>query len=450
VDKARIFISYAREDEIAVRQLYSKLSDAGFDPWMDKFDLLPGEQWRQSIEKALRKADFLIICLSNTSVQKRGFVRREFRAALDLWQEKHDDDIYIIPVRLETCDLPDELGRFQWLDLFENDEWPRLIRALQEGMRRRGKTPHVEPIIESVAPQHTLEKITHAPIADTPPVGNNSPDVTSSLASQPQPEPRKPPSDDPSKAVKLIERDRAPQPKNSRSAVADPKPRGRITWSDARALASPKVKLAGLGLALFIIVLFTWLLWHYGKPTNGKVDVPSPPSPSPMPSGTAPPPRAEAMRYWLKLEKDAGKRVTGLDPLPAGERFQLHFAPAASGYLYLIAPDETRALTAFVTKQRIEAGADFRVPDGDNWINVGEGARFTVIFSQELLKELPFLNGDPRQLTTKEQGALLDFQTRLAGASPETKPSDNNAVVTARKRSDEPLVFEISVSRKAK
>jgi hypothetical protein len=104
------------------------------------------------------------------------------------------------------------------------------------------------------------------------------------------------------------------------------------------------------------------------------------------------PARAEVMRYWLGLENAPGNRVLGLDPLPAGERFQLHFSPASSGYLYLIAPGEDRVMTAFVTKRRIEAVADFRFPDGDAWINVGEGARFIVIFSPELLNELTFLN----------------------------------------------------------
>jgi len=145
MDKVRIFISYAREDEFAVRQLYQKLSDAGFRPWMDKIDLLPGEEWQSAIEKALRDADFLIICLSSASVQKRGFVQREFKTALDLWQEKLREDIYLIPVRLEYCEPPRELGKFQWLDLFEEEnEWPRLIKALQTGMQRRGKTPDID------------------------------------------------------------------------------------------------------------------------------------------------------------------------------------------------------------------------------------------------------------------------------------------------------------------
>ncbi len=145
MDKARIFISYAREDEHAVKRIYWDLVGAGFQPWMDKVDLLPGEDWRLAIENAMRSADFLIICLSNTSVKKRGFVQRELKVALDLWQEKLRGDIYIIPARLEPCELPDELSGFQSVDLFDEDQWPRLVRALHEGMRRLGKIPGAQP-----------------------------------------------------------------------------------------------------------------------------------------------------------------------------------------------------------------------------------------------------------------------------------------------------------------
>ena len=33
---ARIFLSYAREDEAQVRDVYRRLLDAGFEVWMDK------------------------------------------------------------------------------------------------------------------------------------------------------------------------------------------------------------------------------------------------------------------------------------------------------------------------------------------------------------------------------------------------------------------------------
>jgi len=142
MNKARIFISYAHEDARKVRRLYYDLIDAGFQPWMDKVDLAPGEDWRMAIEKAMRSADFVIICLSKTSVGKSGVLQREWNVALSLlWQEKKIDDIYIFPARLEPCELPKELSGVQWVDLFEEDGLPRLVRALQEGMRRLGKAP---------------------------------------------------------------------------------------------------------------------------------------------------------------------------------------------------------------------------------------------------------------------------------------------------------------------
>jgi len=45
--KTRIFICYAREDELSARRLFNDLKKAGLDPWLDKESLLPGQEWRQ-------------------------------------------------------------------------------------------------------------------------------------------------------------------------------------------------------------------------------------------------------------------------------------------------------------------------------------------------------------------------------------------------------------------
>jgi hypothetical protein len=134
-----IFLSYAREDRQKVESLYQKLSDAGFEPWMDIKDILPGEKWPSSIRRAIRDSDFFLVCLSTNSVKKRGWVQREMKQALDLWQEKLEDDIYLIPVRLEDCETPESLREFQWVDLFEEDGWTRLVEAIEVGMERRAE-----------------------------------------------------------------------------------------------------------------------------------------------------------------------------------------------------------------------------------------------------------------------------------------------------------------------
>jgi hypothetical protein len=138
---AQIFLSYAREDEEKAEKLHQKLSSAGFKPWMDRKDILPGEQWESSIRRAVRNSDFFLACLSANSVDKRGWIQKEIKQALDIWQEKLEDDIYLIPVRLEDCDAPESLSGFQWVNLFEEDGWTRLVKAIQVGMERLGEVP---------------------------------------------------------------------------------------------------------------------------------------------------------------------------------------------------------------------------------------------------------------------------------------------------------------------
>lgn len=147
---AQIFLCYARQDEKKVENLYQKLSDVGFKPWMDKKDILPGERWQSSIEKAIRSSDFFLACLSANSVNKRGFLQKEIKDALDIWREKLVSDIYLIPARLEDCEVPESLRGFQWVNLFEEDGWTRSMKAIQVGMERRAEV--IKPSVQESTP----------------------------------------------------------------------------------------------------------------------------------------------------------------------------------------------------------------------------------------------------------------------------------------------------------
>ncbi len=134
---AHLFLSYAREDNDRVINLYTRLLNGGYKPWMDKKDILPGEKWELRIEKAIRNSDFFLVCLSQNSVRKRGVFQKEIKQALHIWEEQFESDIYLIPVRLEDCDVPESLSNFQWVNLFEEDGFILLLKAIQEGMKRR-------------------------------------------------------------------------------------------------------------------------------------------------------------------------------------------------------------------------------------------------------------------------------------------------------------------------
>lgn len=139
--KALIFLSYARDDQDSVKAIYQRLKDVGYKPWMDQFDIEGGEDWEKAIQAAIKKADFFLVFLSDHSVNRRGVLQKEIRAALDSWTGMMMNDIYLIPVRLVDCQLPDQLSTFQWVDMFEETGWSRLISAIKTGIRRRRNDP---------------------------------------------------------------------------------------------------------------------------------------------------------------------------------------------------------------------------------------------------------------------------------------------------------------------
>lgn len=90
---------------------------------------MPGQQWDFEIKKALREANYVILILSNNSVQKRGYVQREFKIALKYYEEKLEDDIYLIPIKISKCAVPENLSNFQWIET-DNDSYDLILQSL--------------------------------------------------------------------------------------------------------------------------------------------------------------------------------------------------------------------------------------------------------------------------------------------------------------------------------
>jgi hypothetical protein len=128
----QVFISYAREDEEPAAQLYEQLHKRGYRPWMDIRDLRGGQEWEPVIKQALRDADFIVVCLSNRSLSKRGFIQREIRLALECYESMPFGQALLIPVRLEECQPPPPLSRFQYVDLFLGEGFESLDQSIME------------------------------------------------------------------------------------------------------------------------------------------------------------------------------------------------------------------------------------------------------------------------------------------------------------------------------
>ncbi|GBE74881.1 hypothetical protein myaer87_21080 [Microcystis aeruginosa NIES-87] len=134
----QIFLAHASEDKPAVLALHERLKQAGYKPWLDKKDLIPGQIWRDEIPKAIKASQIFLACLSAKSANKQGYIQRELRIALDIFGEMPQGTIFFIPMRLEECEIPDlrlaevslNLQDIHRLDYWEEDGFEQLERAI--------------------------------------------------------------------------------------------------------------------------------------------------------------------------------------------------------------------------------------------------------------------------------------------------------------------------------
>ena len=127
----KIFLLHARQDEKSVRRLYQRLLNEGADVWLDQEKLLPGQDWAHEIHKAIYRSDVVIACLSKQFNKQGGYRHEELRIAIEKANFLHEGLPFLIPARLESCDLPEPLCRWQCVDLFKAGGYQRLVKVLK-------------------------------------------------------------------------------------------------------------------------------------------------------------------------------------------------------------------------------------------------------------------------------------------------------------------------------
>ena len=97
---------------------------------------------------------YVLVCMTASSVDKVGYLQQEISIALTLAAQQPEGSVFLIPVRLEPCRIPDGMSTWQWVDLFEETGYPRLLRAIgarparsQAPAQRRVRSAEVRPLL---------------------------------------------------------------------------------------------------------------------------------------------------------------------------------------------------------------------------------------------------------------------------------------------------------------
>lgn len=129
--KGHAFISYVREDHEAVNQLQNALEEAGISVWIDVQKLWGGDDWPLEIRRAITDESIAVVAVfsKNSIARDKTYQHEELNLAVAEQRLRPPGRGFIIPVRLDNCEIPDysihagqSLGSINRVDLFPNFE----------------------------------------------------------------------------------------------------------------------------------------------------------------------------------------------------------------------------------------------------------------------------------------------------------------------------------------
>jgi TIR domain len=118
------FASYNHVDSDNVSKIVKELHNKGFDIWMDRFDLLPGDNWSLKISDAVKKSSILLLFIGKGNVSS-SWVQQE------IYLMSQNKKSAIIPILLdgaETESLPEFIKNRLWIDA--RDEFDNAIERI--------------------------------------------------------------------------------------------------------------------------------------------------------------------------------------------------------------------------------------------------------------------------------------------------------------------------------
>lgn len=152
----KVFLSHNSDHRPAVEEIARRLREEGIDPWLDKWNLIPGQPWQAAFEEALESCDSCVVFIGLRGIGP--WQNEEMRAAVD--RPVHDGRKFrVVPVLLPGADRPDRsrlpsfLASTTWVEYRNTLDDEEAFYRLLCGIRGVQPRPRLHQAIEeSVCP----------------------------------------------------------------------------------------------------------------------------------------------------------------------------------------------------------------------------------------------------------------------------------------------------------
>lgn len=128
-----VMVSYSHKDQQYADMIVAILEQNNIKCWIDHRDATPGANYAGSIVRAIKNADFVVVILSNNSIDSQQ-VLNEINSAVN-------NEVIIIPFKIDETELNDNfeyyIGKTHWLDAI-TPPIEEHINRLVETIKRQG------------------------------------------------------------------------------------------------------------------------------------------------------------------------------------------------------------------------------------------------------------------------------------------------------------------------
>jgi WD40 repeat protein len=146
-----VFLSHSSLDKPAVEELARYLTRQNLRPWLDKWNLVPGEPWQEALEAALADCATCAVFIGPSGTGP--WQNEEMRSAIDRRVADSDGRFRVIPVLLpgaqrgDRSRLPGFLSRTTWVEFRHSLDEEDALHRLVAGVRglAPGPAPGREP-----------------------------------------------------------------------------------------------------------------------------------------------------------------------------------------------------------------------------------------------------------------------------------------------------------------
>lgn len=139
-NRPAVFLSYVREDSALVDQIADTLRMHGIDVWLDRTNILPGDDWRKAIRHAIRDGAYFVACFSPAYAKRtRTYMNEELDLAVRQLLLMPHGTRWFIPIKLAACEIPElEIGAVRTLESIQyvdfSTDWNSAMTELLKGL----------------------------------------------------------------------------------------------------------------------------------------------------------------------------------------------------------------------------------------------------------------------------------------------------------------------------